>query len=348
LINKLPRKRTRSGLPKALVFSPPGNTTLLFSVLRCVLFLVDDNWDKFFALDSKSTDLPAPKVTPNRNSNASSSTNVAATRKPTPISPSHRRRSNLRDYMGNHTNTPPTADDDDWDKDFEGGFNLHSPPQSSSSAAGTTTAAATHHGTVPLPPLPPLSPKKTLSSPRKLSPPKSSTGHVSDDNSKTIRPAPASRTAQSRQVSAESNASSSSNTVRAVNVSSLPPPLPTSRAKSIPKAPSVLKKRSKSRSKSVTRGESSDDGYEDLVKGDESKFAMKVNSLKVTDLPNTRLFLSFSCLTSCSEIFRLHRDYCIPRISNRCHDHQLRSPALNRIFTLPYLRPRQHINSIIP
>jgi hypothetical protein len=42
-------------------------------------------------------------------------------------------------------------------------------------------------------------------------------------------------------------------------------------------APKTSKKRSKGRS----RGELSDDGYEDLVKGEEGKFAMKVNNLKV-------------------------------------------------------------------
>jgi hypothetical protein len=161
--------------------------------------------------------------------------------------------------MGNH-GTPPTTDDDDWDKDFEGGFDLHhSPPHP------------------PVPPLPPLSPKKHPASPRKLSPPKTSTGNVSDDNSKTIRPA--AKTSQ-RHVSAESNGSSASNTVRAVSVSPLPPPLPTGQHKTIPRPTAVLKKRSKSRGK-VPRDESSDDGYEDLIKGDESKFAQKVNSLKV-------------------------------------------------------------------
>ena len=234
--------------------------------------LVDDNWDKFFALDSKNPDLPAPRVTPNRKGDVSSTTtaaNVAATRKPTPISPAHRRRSHLRDV------TPPTTDDDDWDKDFEGGFNLHSPRPS------TTTSTTTEPN---IPPLPPLSPKKTPASPRKLSPPKPSAGNVSDDNSKTIRPAPGSRTAQSRQVSAESNASSTSNTVRVTPL----PPLPT-RRKQMPKtAPAVLKKRSQSRNRVVTTEESSDDGYEDLINGDESKFAMKVNSLKV--LPTYCLF----------------------------------------------------------
>jgi len=40
------------------------------------------------------------------------------------------------------------------------------------------------------------------------------------------------------------------------------------------------KRRVKSR-KTLSSGDLSDDGYEDLIKGDESKFAMKINSLKV-------------------------------------------------------------------
>ena len=39
------------------------------------------------------------------------------------------------------------------------------------------------------------------------------------------------------------------------------------------------KRRVKSR-KTLSYGDLSDDGYEDLIKGDESKFAMKINSLK--------------------------------------------------------------------
>jgi hypothetical protein len=221
--------------------------------------VVDNNWDEFFAFDSKSPDLPAPKqsvITPKR-------TTPAATRKPTPVSPLHRRRSNLRDYMGNHT-SPPTADDDDWDKDFEGGLTLRSPQLAS----------------VPIPPLPPLSPKKTPASPRKLSPPKSlMAGNISDDNSKTIRPVPLTRPSQSRKFSAESNVSSNSNgsTMRAVSMS--PSPIQT-RVKAAPKISTVAKKRSKGR-KPTTREEHSDDGYEDLIKGDERKFAQKINSLKV-------------------------------------------------------------------
>jgi hypothetical protein len=122
-----------------------------------------------------------------------------------------------------------------------------------------------------------LSPKKIPSSPRKLSPPKMSTGNVSDDNSKTIRPATVSRTSQSRQVSTESSASSNSNTVRAVSDSPLPM---ATRPKPPPRSQTGVKKRSKGR-KTVSREDLSDDGYEDLIKGDESKFNMKVNSLKV-------------------------------------------------------------------
>ena len=220
--------------------------------------VVDNNWDEFFAFDSKSPELPAPKVTPKK------TTPIAATRKPTPISPLHRRRSNLRDYMVNHV-TPPTTDDDDWDKDFEGGLTLRSPQVASP----------------PIPPLPPLSPKKTPSSPRKLSPPKMSTGNISDDNSKTIRPATVSRSSQSRQVSMESTASSSSNTVRGVSVSPLPM---ANRPKPPPRASTALKKRSKGR-KITSHEDLSDDGYDDLIKGDESKFNMKVNSLKVHSVP---------------------------------------------------------------
>jgi hypothetical protein len=232
----------------------------MYPVHLTLLTLVDNNWDEFFAFDSKSPDLPAPKqsvITPKR-------TTPAATRKPTPVSPLHRRRSNLRDYMGNNTTAPP--DDDDWDKDFEGGLTLRSPQLAS----------------VPIPPLPPLSPRKTPSSPRKLSPPKSLTaGNISDDNSKTIRPAPFTRPSQSRKVSAESNVSSNSNgsTMRAVSMS--PSPLQT-RIKPAPKISTGAKKRSKGRKPS--REESSDDGYEDLVKGDERKFAQKINSLKVLSL----------------------------------------------------------------
>jgi hypothetical protein len=218
---------------------------------------VDNNWDEFFAFDSKTPELPAPKqsvVTPKK------TTPTPAPRKPTPISPLNRRRSNLRDYMVNHV-TPPTTDDDDWDKDFEGGLTLRSPQVTSPP---------------PIPPLPPLSPKKTPSSPRKLSPPKLSAGNVSDDNSKTIRPATVSRASQSRKASAESSTSSSSNTVRAVSVS----PLPMANRKPGPKTTTALKKRSKGR-KIPSREDLSDDGYEDLIKGDESKFNMKVNSLKV-------------------------------------------------------------------
>lgn len=218
--------------------------------------IVDNNWDEFFAFDSKSPELPAHKVTPKK------TTPTAATRKPTPISPLHRRRSNLRDYMVNHV-TPPTTDDDDWDKDFEGGLTLRSPQVASP----------------PIPPLPPLSPKKAPSSPRKLSPPKLSAGNISDDNSKTIRPATVSRSSQSRQVSTGSNASSSSNTMRAVSVSPLPMANTTKTAKPVPKSTGV-KKRLKNR-KTLSQDDLSDDSYEDLIKGDETKFNMKVNSLKV-------------------------------------------------------------------
>jgi len=217
---------------------------------------VDNNWDEFFAFDSKSPELPAPKVTPKKTKP------TAATRKPTPIPPLHRRRSNLRDYMVNHA-TPSTTDDDDWDKDFEGGLTLRSPQAASP----------------PIPPLPPLSPKKTPSSPRKLSPPKLSTGNISDDNSKTIRPATVSRSSQSRQVSTESNASSSSNTMRAFSVSPLPMGNTVNTTKPASKNTGV-KKRSKSR-KTLSQADLSDDSYEDLIKGDETKFNMKVNSLKV-------------------------------------------------------------------
>ena len=219
---------------------------------------MDNNWDEFFAFDSKTPELPAPKqgvVTPKK------TTPTPAPRKPTPLSPLNRRRSNLRDYMVNHV-TPPTTDDDDWDKDFEGGLTLRSPQVASPP---------------PIPPLPPLSPKKTPSSPRKLSPPKLSAGNASDDNSKTIRPAVVSRASQSRTVSTESRTSSSSNTVRAVSVS----PLCMANKKPAPKTPAGPKKRSKGR-KIPSREDLSDDGYEDLIKGDESKFNMKVNSLKVS------------------------------------------------------------------
>jgi hypothetical protein len=210
--------------------------------------IVDNNWDEFFTFDGKSPELPAvQRATPKRQSL------VASTRKPTPISPAHRRRSNLRD---NVIPTPSTTDDDDWDKDFEGGLTLKSPK------------ASTH-----LPPLPPLSPKKVPTSPRKLSPPKSSAGNLSDDNSKTIRPT-LSRQSQSRKVSADSNVSSNGNTVRAVSV-----PSPTRTKSTSSKSNSHERKKIKSRV--ASREEHSDDGYDDLIKDNETKFAMKINSLKV-------------------------------------------------------------------
>jgi hypothetical protein len=161
--------------------------------------------------------------------------------------------------------TPQTTDDDDWDKDFEGGLTLRSPQITPSSSSQ-------------IPSLPPLSPKKTTSSPRKLFPPKVSTGNISDDNSKTIRPAILSKSSQSvRKVSVESSTSSNGNTMRAVSVS----PIPLQhRVKPAPKISTGVKKRSRGR-RNTTHGDLSDDGYEDLIKGDESKFVMKVNSLKV-------------------------------------------------------------------
>jgi len=215
---------------------------------------VDNNWDEFFAFDGKSAELPAPKAnaTPKR-------TSPATARKPTPISPAHRRRSNLRDHT--HA-TPPTTDDDDWDKDFEGGLTLRSPKVLSSQ----------------LPPLPPLSPKKTPASPRKLLPPKSSAGNLSDDNSKTIRPVPLNKPSSSRKVSADSNVSSNGNTVRAVSANPLPSPSRTKSTSS--KSNGAEKKRPKNR-RITSREEYSDDGYEDLIKDNETKFAMKINSLKV-------------------------------------------------------------------
>lgn len=209
---------------------------------------VDNNWDEYFAFDSKTPELPAPKQ-----SVVASKKPIATTRKPTPISPVHRRRSNLRDY---HV-TPSTTDDDDWDKDFEGGLTLRSPQ----------VAPAV------IPSLPPLSPKKF--SPRKLSPPKPSTGNVSDDNSRTIRPA-ALRTSQSRKVSAESSTSSNGNTMRAVNS----PTQSETKRKPVTKPPAVIKKRPKYK-RFATQGDLSDDSYEDLIMDNESKFVMKVNSLKV-------------------------------------------------------------------
>jgi hypothetical protein len=59
--------------------------------------------------------------------------------------------------------------------------------------------------------------------------------------------------------------------MRAVSMS--PAPL-SNRVKPAPKS-------TKKRSKGPSRGELSDDGYEDLVKGEEGKFAIKVNNLKV-------------------------------------------------------------------
>ena len=213
---------------------------------------MDNNWDEFFAFDGKSPDLPA-KATPKRQSP------IAVARKPTPISPAHRRRSNLGEYA--HP-APSNTDDDDWDKDFEGGLTLKSPKVLPSQ----------------LPPLPPLSPKKASSSPRKLSPPKTSTGNLSDDNSKTIRPTPLSRPSQSRKASADSNVSSNGNTMRAVSVNPLPSP---ARTKPTSKSNSHEKRRTKSQ-RVVSREEHSDDGYDDLIKDNETKFAMKINSLKVS------------------------------------------------------------------
>lgn len=237
--------------------------------------IVDNNWDEFFAFDSKSTDLPAPKQTitgtPKRTTPAAS----AQQRKPTPISPLNRRRSNLRDLMGNQ-NPNSTTDDDDWDKDFEGGLTLRSPQIASA----------------PIPPLPPLSPKKTGSSPRKLSPPKSLTaGNVSDDNSKTIRPALSSRPSQTRKISADSNVSSNGSTMRAVSLS--PSPVQ-NRMKPPPKTMSAAatKKRTKVGRRTTSREEHSDDGYEDLIKDNESKFAMKINSLKVQDSASFELIVA--------------------------------------------------------
>ena len=223
--------------------------------------IVDNNWDEFFAFDSKSTDLPAPKQSL---SSPKRTTPSAQTRKPTPIAPLNRRRSNLRDLMASQNNLPNT-DDDDWDKDFEGGLTFRS--------AQIVPAL--------IPPLPPLSPKKTGPSPRKLSPPKSLTaGNFSDDNSKTIRPALSSRPSQTRKVSAESNVSSNGSTMRAVSLS--PSPVQ-SRMKPPPKTVSgaATKKRTKGGRRITSREEHSDDGYEDLIKDNESKFAMKINSLKV-------------------------------------------------------------------
>ena len=246
---------------------------------------MDNNWDEFFAFDSKSPELPAPKVTPKK------STPTAATRKPTPISPLHRRRSNLRDYMVNHV-TQPTTDDDDWDKDFEGGLTLRSPQQ----------ITAPPLPIPPIHPLPPLSPKKSAtahpSSARKLSPPKlSSTGNISDDNSKTIRPASTVilELSQSTTGFCGKYTSSSSNTVRAVSVSPLPM---ANRAKPASKTRRHLKNVRRAE-KLSSREDLSDDGYEDLIKGDESKFNMKVNSLKVHHV----LIVLIS-----SGISRLHQD----------------------------------------
>jgi hypothetical protein len=154
---------------------------------------------------------------------------------------------------------------------------------------------------VPIPPLPPLSPKKTPMSPRKLSPPKSlMAGNISDDNSKTIRPVPLTRPSQSRKVSTESNVSSNSNgsTMRAVSMS--PSPIQT-RVKTAPKIITATKKRSKGK-KPTPREEHSDDGYEDLIKGDEGKFAQKINSLKV----HLWGFVAYGSVT-----FRRRRDYFI-------------------------------------
>jgi hypothetical protein len=214
---------------------------------------VDNNWDDFFAFDGKSPELPASKPTPKR------TTPIDATRKPTPISPAHPRRSHLRE----HTRVPPSStDDDDWDKDFEGGLMLRSPKILPAQ----------------LPPLPPLSPKKILAPPRKLSPPKLSAGSLSDDNSKTIRPAPFSRPSQSRKVSADSNVSSNGNTVRAVSINPLPSP---TRTKSTSAKSSSHEKKKMKQRRIASQEEHSDDGYEDLIKDNETKFAMKINSLKV-------------------------------------------------------------------
>jgi hypothetical protein len=55
------------------------------------------------------------------------------------------------------------------------------------------------------------------------------------------------------------------------------------RMKPAPKTVSgaATKKRSKSGPRKTSREEHSDEGYEDLIKDNESKFAMKINSLKV-------------------------------------------------------------------
>jgi hypothetical protein len=218
---------------------------------------VDNNWDEFFSFDSKSAELPVPKqhnITPKRTGPTNT---FSGARKPTPL-PHNRRRSNLRELP------PPTSttDDDDWDKDFEGGLSLHSP-----------RIAPTQ-----LPALPPLSPKKTPASPRKLSPPKGPVaGNISDDNSKTIRPGglPVSSGRESRKTSVASTVSSSEgNTVRGV-------PIPRARVgKSFNGGSNNGNKRVR-KQRLIKRDEGSDEGYEDLIKDNETKFAMKVNSLKV-------------------------------------------------------------------
>ena len=88
--------------------------------------------------------------------------------------------------------------------------------------------------------------------------------------------------------------------MRAVSVS----PLPMGNKKRAPKPTIGLKKHSKGR-KIPIREDHSDDGYEDLIKGDESKFNMKVNSLKVSSSQND---------ANDSVIFLPHRDYFTPLI----------------------------------
>lgn len=78
----------------------------------------------------------------------------------------------------------------------------------------------------------------------------------------------------------ESNVSSNGSTMRAVSMS--PSPMQ-GRIKPPPKTVSgaASKKRSKGGPRKTSREDHSDEGYEDLIKDNESKFAMKINSLKV-------------------------------------------------------------------